>query len=191
MGIRQPKRRNGTKEKLQKNQQEHDERMQLQQSGQRMQEEELRDLLHNPQVMEMLLEPDTSSWPSWLEVVAGEHLHMDQVLAIFDEDDLWRKAWGNKITATKITMHYPPQESRSSSDLVNETQKRIHGHDKQPLLPDQRRRIEAAMEQKTDREKRAKGGEYGDLLLSQVVRSEERSSDSGDSSSSLLGLGGD
>lgn len=184
------RRTNGTQEKLQKQSQEHEKHRQLQGSGQQMQEEELRDLLHNPQVMEMLLDPDDSSWPPWLEEVVGEHLHKDQVLAIYDEDDLWRKGWANKIWATLIDMHYPPEESRSPDPLVNEVQQRIHGHDKRPLLPDERRKIEASMEQKTDREKRAKSGEYVDLLLSQVVRSEERSSASDDSNGSLLGLGG-
>lgn len=181
---------NGTQEKLQKDRQDFEKHRQLQSGGQQLAQEELRDLLHNPQVMQMLLEPDQSSWPPWLEEVVGEHLHTDQVLAIYDEDDLWRKAWTNKIWHTLIMMHYPPEESRSPDDLVNECQRRIHGHDKRPLLPDERRQIEATMEQKTDREKRAKTGEFLDLLLSQVVRSEERSSDD-NSSSSLLGLGGD
>jgi hypothetical protein len=177
------------RKKIEEERQEHETHRQLQQQGQNLQQEQLRDLFHNPQVFELLTRPDTDSDERWLNEVVGEHLHIDQVLSIYDRDDLWRKGWNNKILANKTTMSYPFPESRSDNSRVQEVQRRIHGHDKRPLTADESRKVRSKFEQKTDREKRGDEGEFVDLLLSQVVRSEERSSET-DGGGSLLGLGG-
>lgn len=180
------------RQNLEENRQSHEKEMQLQQQGQQLQQEQLRDLLHNPQVFELLTRPDLEHAEPWLEDVVGEHLHIDQVLSIYDRDDLWRKGWKNKIWANKVEMSYPFPESQSDDPRVQEVQRRIHGHDKRPLQSDERRKIRAAFEQKTDREKRGDDGEFVDLLLSQVVKSEERSNETNDSGGLLSGLtGGD
>lgn len=155
-----------------------------------MQQRQLQDLLQNPQVFELLTQPDLERTDGPIEDIAGEHLHVDQVLSIYKRDDLWRKGWGNKIWAGRIKMSYPFPESRTSDQLVNRVQRRIHGHDKRPLKSDERRSIDSTLEQKTDREKRSDDGEFVELLLSQVVESKEQSNDSRDSGG-LLSFGGD
>jgi hypothetical protein len=187
------KKRNGlNRQKIEEDRQEHERHQNLQQQGQQLQQEQLRDLLHNPQVFELLTRPDNAGTEPWLEEIVGEHLHIDQVLSTYDRDDLWRKGWANKIWANKVSMSYPFPESRSDHERVQDVQRRIHGHDKRPLTTDEERKVRAKFEQKTDREKRGKDGEFTDLLLSQVVRSEERSSEKNDSGGLLSGLrGGD
>lgn len=180
-------------EQLEKDRQTFEKHSQLQSDGQMLQQEQLRDLLQNPQVFELLTEPDVTEKPekSWLNSLAEEHLHIDQVLSIYDRDDLWRKGWANKIWAEQIIMSYPHPESRSADKRVQKVQERIHGHDKAPLTTDQERQIRSIFEQKTDREKRGEDGEFVDLLLSQVVKSEERSSGQNENSSGWWPLGGD
>ncbi len=178
------------RQKIEEERQEHQRHSQLQQQGQDLQKEQLQDLMQNPQVFELLTRPDLESDEPWLDEITGEHLHIDQVLSIYDRDDLWRKGWRNKILANKTAMSYPFPESRSDNPRVQEVQRRIHGHDKRPLTTDEERKVRAKFEQKTDREKRGDSGEFVDLLLSQVVRSEERSSEKSDTGG-LLGLGGD
>jgi len=179
------------REKIEQDRQEHEKHRQMQSEGQNLQRQQMQDLLHNPQVVEKLTKPDLDNVDDKVIDIAGEHLHSDQVLSMFDRDDLWRKGWGNKIWTGRIMMSYPFPESLSDNARVNEIQRRIHGHDKRPLRADERRELEALMEQKTDREKRGKNGQFVELFLSQVVRSEERSNDSGKRGplSSLLGGG--
>ena len=87
-------------------------------------------------------------------------------------------------------MSFPAAASRSPDDRVNRVQERMHGVDHQPLTPRQRQDINAKMDQKSDRAMRADDGTFLELLLSQVVKSEEKSAaDSGSESrfGSLLG----
>ncbi len=137
--------------------------------------------------MELLLRPDINA-EEWLEETLSDHVNIDQVLSIFDEEDLWKLQWKNKLWTTKTHWSYPPPESQNPSDLVNEVQEAIHGFDKRPLTPDERREIEAGFEHKTTREKRAKDGKFVDLILSQVLKAESKQSDSG-SKRSLLPIG--
>lgn len=177
-------------EEIEEDRREHQKHQQMQNEGQNMQRRQLQDLLQNPQVIDRLVKPDTEGADPHMEAIVSEHLHVDQVLSIYEDDDLWRKGWKNKIWAGKIEMSFPFEEARTDNRRVNEIQKRIHGHDKRPLQTDERRKINALMEQKTDREKRGSDGEFVELLLSQVVKSEERNDDS-NNSGGLLGLGGD
>jgi hypothetical protein len=166
------------RERLEENRQRHEKHQTLQSRGQEMQQQQLQDLLQNPQVFELLTRPDLEHKSPAIQDIAAEHLHIDQVLSIYDTDDLWRKGWKNKIWTGKIRMSYPFAESRTDDQVVNEVQRRIHGHDKRPLTADESRSIEATLEQKTDREKRGADGEFVELLLSQVVESKEQSNDS-------------
>jgi len=177
-------------EDIEENRQEHQKHQQMQQQGQSMQQRQMVDLLQNPQVIDTLVEPDLDDAKPHLQSIVDEHLHIDQVLAIYGSDDLWRKGWKNKMWAGQIQMSYPHQEARTDNHRINEIQKRIHGHDKRPLTTDERRNVKARLEQKTDREKRAKDGTFVELLLSQVVKSEERNSDGGDSGGFSLFGGG-
>ena len=175
--------------RIEEDRQTHERHQSLQAQGQQMQAKQLQDLMQNPQVFELLTKPDLEHKDQTTEDIAAEHLHVDQVLSVLEDDDLWRKGWKNKIWTTRIQMSYPFAESRTSDEMVNEVQRRIHGHDKRPLTSDESRSIEATLEQKTDREKRAGSGEFVELLLSQVVESKEQSNDSG-SSGGLLPFGG-
>ena len=151
-----------------------------------MQQDQLRDRPHNPQVIETLTAADLDDAPAWITSELASHLHKDQVLATYSDDDLWRKGWGNKIWAEKIIMSFPSDASRSPDPLVQECQRRMHGHAKEPLTSDEKRRLRSRLEQKTDREKRALDGDYAELLLSQVVKSEERSTGDDEDSGSLI-----
>ncbi|WP_344057158.1 hypothetical protein, partial [Microbispora corallina] len=104
--------RNGHHERQQRAQQRHEKELAMEQSGHQMQQEDLRDLLNNPQVMEMLLDVEDYEDPT-LEEIAGEHMNRDQVLAIFDGEDLWRKGWKNKLWTTRVLASYPFPESDS------------------------------------------------------------------------------
>lgn len=172
--------------------QQHDQakHQQMQSQGQEMQRRQVMDLMQNPAVIDTLVEPDLDDADPALSQIPREHLHIDQVLAIYDSDDLWRKGWKNKIWAGRIQMSFPFEESRTDDRRINEIQKRIHGHDKRPLTADERRNVQARLEQKTDREKRSKNGEFVELLLSQVVKSEEKNSDTNQGSGGLLSFGG-
>jgi len=156
------------------------------------QQQSLQDMLGDPQVVELLLESDLSHDDPWVEDLLGEHLHIDEVLAQFDGDDLWRKGWHNRIVSGKVQASFPPQESRSSNDRVNHILERVHGVDHQPLTPRQRQTINSKLNQKTDRAKRGKDGTFLELFLGSVVKSEEkRSDDTGDGDRLLGGLWGD
>lgn len=158
----------------------------MQATGQQAQHEQLRDLLQNPAVFELLTRPDEAGDEEWLADEVGEHLHIDQVLSELDTDDLWRKGWGNKMLYTKIRMSHAWPESRTDDETIEAIQTRINGHDRRPLTAEQARKLKAKTEQKTDREKRSKSGNFVELLLSQVVRSEEKSSNSDGSSGGRL-----
>lgn len=160
--------------------------------GHQMQQEQLRGLLENPQNIDKLLEADLTHDPQWIDELAGQHLHRDEVLSIHTDDDIWRKSWNNKLWVTLLGMTFPDESSRSPSDRVNKVQRRMTGVDHEPLTPRKKQRIEAKFEQKSDRARRAASGKFLDLLLTQVVRSEETSDDSGESGlvSGLLGGGG-
>lgn len=147
------------------------------QAGMDAQKRQLRDLWQNPEVLETLSNPDFAEGAqtdkAWLKEMVEEHLHRDQVFSIYDERDVWEKQWLNRNVADRIIMSYPCPESRTSNERVKNVRERIHGHAKEPLTPDEKRKLRATMEQKTDREKRAKGGKFMDLVLSEVVRSEQ------------------
>lgn len=172
--------RNGQQQKdLADQQHRHQKDLQLTQAGQQAQQEQLRDLLHNPQVIDQLLTADLSHDDEWVVSLLGEHLHIDEVLAVLDDDSLWRKGWSNRIKAGKTQMSFPPSPSRSPDDRVNDVQQRMHGVDDEPLTPRKRQTVNAKMDQKTDRAKRADRGTFLELLLSQVVKSEEKASTEG------------
>lgn len=157
----------------------------------------LQDLIHqNPEMIEQLAGvewPDGSqSDKAWLPEIAEEHLHMDQVFAIYDAREMWAKEWLNPNVADKILMSYPCPETRMESDRQREVVARIRGDRKSPLDADQRRKLKAALERKTDRERRAKGGKFMELILKKVIRSEDstrRDDDSGGLLSGVLGGG--
>lgn len=151
------------------------------------QQQSVQQLLGNPQVVELLLEADLSNDGQWIESLVGENLHIDEVLAQFDDEDLWRKGWDNRITSGKTQASFPPQESRSASGRVNQVLARVHGVDHKPLSPRQRQSINAKLDQKTDRAKRGKDGQFLELFLGSVVKSEEKRSESESENSRLLG----
>lgn len=151
------------------------------------QQQSLNDLLGNPQVVEMLLEADLEDDPEWVRNLLGSELHIDEVLAQFDDEDLWRKGWRNRIRSGKLQASFPAEESRSANPRVNAIMQRIHGVEEQPLSPRERQTINAKMAQKTDRAKRGKGGTFLELFLGSVVKSEEKRSDDGGDGDRLLG----
>ncbi|QSG02520.1 hypothetical protein [Natranaeroarchaeum sulfidigenes] len=162
-------------------------------AGMGPQQEMMREMMQNPEVIELLSTADlptgAQSDKSWLPELTEEHLNMDQVLAIRDDRDLWERKWLNPNVADEILMSYPSWESRTPNERVEKVRQRIRGDEKEPLDPDQKRKIRSMFEQKYDRETRANGGKFMELLLSHVVESKQNSKQSDDSSvfGSLLG----
>lgn len=155
-------------------------------AGMNTAQEAMREMMQNPEVIELLSSADSpdgaQSDKSWIPEITEEHLHMDQVLAIRDERDMWESKWLNKNIADEIMMSYPTTESRSPNERVQKVRSRIRGDHKEPLDPDEKRKLREALEQKTDRESRARDGEFMELLLSQVVESRQSSDANEDTS---------
>lgn len=161
-------------------------------SGQQLQQEQLRGLLQNPRVLEMLLDAGLSPSPDDLDGELAPYFHSDEILSINQDRDVWEKSWDAALVETRMRMAYPPQESKSPDERVQEVQRRMHGHDRTALGPDDRRQLDARMKQKADRARRARGGTFLELLLSQVVDvGETRSEDSGEGGLISRYLGGD
>lgn len=108
----------------------------------------------------------------WLEDATRDHLHRDQILSIMNEREEWERRWLNPNRADDIIMSYPSSESRTNNDRVERVRQRVRGDDKAPLTNEQKRRIRAALERKTDRERRSRSGTFVELLLKDVLRSE-------------------
>lgn len=192
------RRRNGQstaeKERLRQQQYERQLDQQAASAGQKLQGEQLKGMLQNPDVLEVLLdadEPDDEALAD-IQKILDPHLHNDEVLSILSDEDLWRKSWDNKLTETKVRMRFPADEARTPDPRVERVMGRVNGHTRRPLSPREKNALEARMKQKSDRARRAAGGTLQELLLSQVVdvganRDEDSGSDGG-----LLGwFGGD
>lgn len=179
---------------LQEQQAEQQRHQQQVAAGMGAQEQQLRELMQNPEVIERLAGvhwPDgAQSDKAWIPEIVEEHLHMDQVLSIVDSREMWEKQWLNGNIADEILMSYPCPEARTESQRQREVIARIRGDRKEPLDADERRKLRAALDRKTDRERRARGGKFMDLLLTQVVRSEESTSRDDDGGGLLSGLFG-
>lgn len=162
-------------------------------AGMGTQQELMREMMQNPEVIELLSTADLPSGAQsdklWISEITEEHLNMDQVLSIRDDRDLWERKWLNPNVADEVIMSYPSWESRSPDERVRQVRHRIRGDEKEPLDPDEKRKLRQMFEQKYDRETRAKGGKFMELLLSQVVESKQSSKQSDDTSvwGSLLG----
>lgn len=171
-GTRPPSR-----SELQRQQAEEQRHQQNQQAGLRRQQKQAGGLFSNPDVLEELTEADlpegAQSDKAWLAEMMEEHLHKDQVFSIYDDRTIWEKQWLNQNIPDEIMTSYPFPASRSENPRVREVRSRIRGDEKEPLTPDEKRAIRALGEQKTDRERRSKGGKFMDLTLSEVVRSEQ------------------
>jgi hypothetical protein len=159
--------------------------------GQQLQQEQMRGMLQNPEVLEMLLLPSLSNDPTSIGAALSPHFHIDEVLSFLSDDDIWRKSWDAKIIETRTRMSYPPPESHSPDERVRDVQQRIHGYDRGPLRPGDKEDLSARVKQKADRARRAADGRTVELLLSQVVDVGEQHSDDGNDGLLSGWLGGD
>lgn len=180
-------------EQVRKEEREAQQHSQNLSQGQSMAQEQLRDVLQSPEVIETLSDADIDftrgqTDKSWISEATEEYLHRDQVLANNTKRQLWERKWLNPNRADQIIMSFPHPESRTDNERVQRVRERIRGDDKEPMSPARRQKIRNVVgEQKTDRESRALDGQYMELLLSQVVTSKQQSEAGNTGSKSLLG----
>lgn len=148
-------------------------------SGMPMQQEQLREVLMNPDVIETLSDADLEfdngqTNKAWLADDIEEFLGRDQVMANRSRRNLWERTWTNPNLGDQLVMSYPHPESRTSNKRVERVRQRIRGDEKRPLTPEEKVKIRRSLsETKTDRESRAKNAKYMELLLTQVVTSNQ------------------
>lgn len=150
-------------------------------AGMPVAQEQLREMMMNPDVIETLSDADLDfdagqTDKSWLADDIEEFLTRDQVMANRSSRNLWERQWTNPNLGDMLVQSYPHPESRTSSPRVKRVRQRIRGDEKRPVRAEEKLKIRKSLsEQKTDRESRSKGGKYMELLLTQVVTSKQTS----------------